>query len=52
MNNLIDKHNEKKKANEIEDIIDEISDIFECGKLENDVCLELCQLLFNKNIYG
>ncbi len=47
MNSLIDKYNEKKKVNEIEDIIDEISDIFEYGELEDDVCLELCQLLLN-----
>lgn len=47
MNSLIDKYNEKKKVNAIEDVIDEISDVFEYGELENDVCLELCQLLLN-----
>ncbi|KHD34115.1 hypothetical protein NL50_17935 [Clostridium acetobutylicum] len=47
MSGLIDKYNEKKKINKIEDVIDEISDIFEYGELENDVSLELCQLLIN-----
>lgn len=45
MNNLINKYNEKKKVNKIEEVIDEISDVFEYGELENDECLELCQLL-------
>lgn len=47
MNSLIDKYNEKKKVYEMEDVIVEISDVFEYGELENDVCLELCQLLLN-----
>lgn len=47
MNNYIDKYNRKKKVNEIDEIIDEISDVFEYGQLENDICLELCQLLIN-----
>ncbi|MGP1568255.1 MAG: hypothetical protein ACTTHM_06020 [Peptoanaerobacter stomatis] len=47
MNNLIDNYNKKKMVNEIDEIIDEISDVFEYGQIENDICLELSQLLIN-----
>ncbi|WP_160680938.1 hypothetical protein [Clostridium sp. C8-1-8] len=47
MSILIDRYIEKKKENKIEDVIDEISDIFEYGELENDVCLGLSQFLIN-----
>lgn len=47
MNNLIDEYIEKKKLGKIEEIIDEVADIFEYGELDHDNCVNLCKLLID-----